>query len=58
MSGRQFRIDRGGTFIDVVADALACLPAARKRLPVTPRRCPDALARRIVQRNVATLLAP
>ena len=58
MSGRQFRIDRGGSFIDVAADAPGGRPAARKRLPVTPRRYSDALARRIVQRNVATLLAP
>lgn len=58
MTGRRFRIDRGGALIDVVTDAPGGRPMARKRMPVTPRRHPDALARRIVQRNVATLLAP
>ena len=57
MSGRQFRIDRGGIFADAVARAPDRRPATHK-LPENSERHPDALARRIVQRNVATLLAP
>ena len=58
MSGRQFRVDRGGIFADTVARAPDRRPAARKLPFGNPERCPGALARRIVQRNIATLLAP
>ena len=58
MTGRRFRIDRGGALIDVVTDAPDRRPAARKLPSGNPERYPDALARRIVQRNVAALLAP
>ena len=58
MSGWQFLIDRGGVFADAVARAPDRRPAARKLPSGNPERRPDALARRIVRRNVGSAFAP
>ena len=58
MSGRQFLIGRGGIFADAAARAPDRRPATCTLPFGNPERRPDALARRIVQRNIATLLAP